>query len=178
MSLELAARRVWFYLTININFDHRGESGSSQSENWWLTTKTLLKLSVYSGSFDWFFFWVQPWETSYSRAPSDGDSHSLAIRRMCMNQASHSSSLGAWDGRRHNDWYPPVSSLCQMESKVVRRALAPVAHRWLIYCHIIMICILTFLMHQCGGLWCCCYLSFYLDNPLASDLCSSKQQRA
>ena len=99
----------------------------------------------------------------------------LAMRRMCMNQASHSSSLGAWDRRRHNS---SVSSLCQTESEVVGRALAPVARGWSIYCHIIMIWVLTFLMHQCGGLWCCCYLSFHLDDPLASGLCSSKQQRA
>ena len=41
-----------------------------------------------------------------------------------------------------------------------------------------MIWVPTFLMRQCGGLWCHCYLSFHLDDPLASGLCSSKQQRA
>jgi len=113
--------------------DHRGDSGSGKSEN--------LQLTI---------------ETSHSRAPSDGDSHSLAMRRMFMNKASHSSNLGAWDGR----------------------ALAPVVRGWSIYCHIIMIWVPTFLMHQCGGLWCRCYLSFHLDDPFASGLCSSKQQRA
>ena len=41
-----------------------------------------------------------------------------------------------------------------------------------------MIWVPTFLMRQCSGLWCRCYLSFHLDDPLASGLCSSKQQRA
>ena len=32
--------------------------------------------------------------------------------------------------------------------------------------------------HASMWLWCRCYLSFHLDDPLASGLCSSKQQRA
>ena len=33
-------------------------------------------------------------------------------------------------------------------------------------------------MRQCGGLWCRCYLSSHLDNPLALGLCSPEQQHA
>jgi len=68
--------------------DHRGDSGSGKSEN--------LQLTI---------------ETSHSRAPSDGDSHSLAMRRMFMNKASHSSNLGAWDGR---SWKGPGPSSPRM----------------------------------------------------------------
>ena len=41
-----------------------------------------------------FFLRIQQRETSHNRTPSDEDSHSLAVRRMCMNQASHSSNVG------------------------------------------------------------------------------------
>ena len=46
---------VWQSIRIFL-LDHRGKSGSGESENRRLTIKTLLELSVYSCSFDWFFF--------------------------------------------------------------------------------------------------------------------------
>jgi len=59
------------------------------------------------------------------RTHFNGDNHSLTIKRMSMNQASHS--------HRH----PSVSILYQTESEVVGRALAPVAHESLMVCLIL-----------------------------------------
>jgi len=73
----------------------------------------------------YFLLRIQQCKTSYSRTHLNGDSHTLAVKRMCMNQALHSY------------WYLSVSILYQTESKVVGRALVPVAHESLIVCLIL-----------------------------------------
>ena len=67
-----------------------------------------------------------------------------------MNRASHS------------HWYPSVSILCQAENEVVGRAL-DLVDGLLLHHHDVMIWLPTFLMRQCGGLRCRCYLSSHLD---------------
>ena len=62
---------------------------------------------------------MQQCKTSHNRTHLNRDSHTLAVRGMCMNQASHS------------HWYPSVSILYQTESEVIGRALVPVAHEYL-----------------------------------------------
>jgi len=48
---------------------------------------------------------------------------------------------------------------------------------WMVYCYIITIWVLTFLMCQCCGLCCRCYQSSHLDNSLALGLHSLEQRR-
>jgi len=87
---------------------------------------------------------------------------------MCVNQASQPSNVRPWDRSQ-----AVGIILCQTESEVVG-----LSGPWMIYCCIITIWVPTFLMRQCGGLWCCCYLSSHLDNPLALGLCNPEQHRA
>jgi len=73
----------------------------------------------------YFLLRIQQCKTSHSRTHLNGDSYTLAVRGMCMNQASHS----------HR--YPSVSILYQTESEVVGRVLVPVAHESLMVCLIL-----------------------------------------
>ena len=73
----------------------------------------------------YFLLCIQQCKTSYSRTYLNGDSHTLAIKGMCMNQALHSYQ------------YLSVSIFYQTESEVVGRALVPVAHELLIVCLIL-----------------------------------------
>ena len=90
---------------------------------------------------------IQQCKTSHSRTHFNGDSHTLAVRGMCMNQASHS----------HR--YPSVSILYQTESEVVGRALAPVAHESLMvlssknYLPVLLVLIISFTRWSCDGKW-------------------------
>jgi len=86
-------------------------------------------------------------ETSHSRAHLNGDSHTLAVRGMCMNQASHS------------HWYLSVSILYQTESKVVERALVLVAHEYLMvllsrnYLPVLLVLFISFTCWSCDREW-------------------------
>ena len=104
---------------------------------------------------------IQQQETSHSRTPFDRDSHSLATRRICMNQASHS------------HWYLSVSILRQTKSEAVARALDPVACGWSTATSLRSGFRLFAYINVVG--YDKCYLS---SSPLALDLRSSEQQRA
>ena len=82
-------------------------------------------------------------------------------------------NLQAWDLETEVRRWASVSIFCQTESEVVG-----LSGPWMVYCCVITIWVPTFLMRQCGGLWCRCYLSSHLDNPLALGLCSPEQQHA
>ena len=73
----------------------------------------------------YFLLRIQQCKTSYSRTHLNRDSHTLAVKGMCMNQALHSYR------------YLSVSILYQTESEVVGRPLVPVAHESLIVCLIL-----------------------------------------
>jgi len=88
---------------------------------------------------------IQHCKTSHSRTPFYRNSHSLAVRESGLALSSVPISQHPLpDRKRGCPKSPEPSGL------------------WMVYCYIITMSVLAFLMHQCGGLWCRCYLSSHL----------------